>query len=221
MSDFFGTLVTYYNNGGFAMHILLLFSIAGVTVFFERLITLGKAKINVAQFLTNLRKVLIQNRDVNAAVKVCEKYKGPVASVVKAGLLKYGEPKEEIEKAIESAAVYEMSRLEKFLIVLASVANVAPLMGFLGTVLGMIKSFDALAKAGLSQPQLVAQGISEALITTATGLLIAVPMQLAYNYFTSRINKFVRDIETSSNILMETLGELDKNKAESDNVLDA
>ncbi|HPR63061.1 MAG TPA: MotA/TolQ/ExbB proton channel family protein [Thermoanaerobaculia bacterium] len=217
--DFFGTLVKYYRQGGIVMHFLLVLSIAGVTVFIERLITLGKAKINVAHFLTNLRKVLIQNRDIDAAIKVCERYKGPVASVVKAGLLKYGEPKEEIEKAIESAAVYEMGRLEKFLIVLASVANVGPLLGFLGTVTGMIKSFDALAKAGLSNPALVAQGISEALITTAAGLFIAIPMQLAYNYFTSRINKFVRDIETSSNILMETLAEIDKGKASEGNVL--
>lgn len=205
-----GTLIKYFRQGGIVMWFLLLFSLVGVTVFFERLISLGKAKINIAQFLTDLRKALIQQRDVNAGIKVCEKYKGPVASVVKAGLLKYGQPKEEIEKAIESAAVFEMGRLEKFLIVLATIANVAPLLGFLGTVTGMIKSFDALRQAGLSNPGLVAGGISEALITTATGLFIAIPMQIAYNYFTSRINRFVRDIETSSNILMETLGELER-----------
>ena len=217
--DFFGQIAEYFRQGKLVMWPLLFLSIAGVAVIVERFITLGKAKINVAQFLTSLRKVLITTRDVDGAVKVCERYKGPVASVVKAGLLKFGERKEDIEKAIESAAVYEMGRLEKFLIVLATVANVAPLLGFLGTVTGMISSFDALAKAGLSNPALVAAGISEALITTAAGLFIAIPMQLGYNYFTSRINKFVRDIETSSNILLETIGEMGGNQSGSGEVL--
>jgi biopolymer transport protein ExbB/TolQ len=103
-----------------------------------------------------------------------------------------------------------MGRLEKNLVWLASIANVAPLLGFFGTVAGMIKSFDALAEAGLSNPGLVASGISEALITTAAGLFVAIPAQLAYNFFMSRINKFVRDIETSSNMLLETFGEMER-----------
>ncbi len=103
-----------------------------------------------------------------------------------------------------------MGRLERGLVVIATVANVAPLLGFLGTVWGMIKSFDALAEAGLSNPGLVAAGISEALITTATGLAVAIPAQLFYNYFMSRINKFVRDIETSTNMLLETFGEMER-----------
>jgi biopolymer transport protein ExbB len=95
-------------------------------------------------------------------------------------------------------------------VVLATTANVAPLLGFLGTVTGMIKSFEALAEAGLSNPGLVAAGISEALITTATGLAVAIPVQLAYNYFMSRINKFVRDIETATNMLLETFSEMER-----------
>ena len=94
--------------------------------------------------------------------------------------------------------------------VLATVANIAPLIGFLGTVTGMMKSFDALAEAGLSNPGLVAIGIKEALTTTAAGLAVAIPVQLAYNYFMTRINKFVRDIETSTNMLLETFGELER-----------
>jgi biopolymer transport protein ExbB len=129
---------------------------------------------------------------------------------MKAGLLKYGQPKEDIEKTIENAALFEMGRLERFLPVLATTANVAPLLGFLGTVTGMIKSFDALAAAGLSNPGLVALGIKEALITTAAGLIIAIPVQLVYNYFMSRINKFVRDIETATNMLLETFGEMER-----------
>jgi biopolymer transport protein ExbB len=129
---------------------------------------------------------------------------------MKAGLLKFGQPKEDVEKTIENAALFEMGRLERGLNVLATTANVAPLLGFLGTVTGMINSFDALAKQGLSNPGAVAAGISEALITTATGLIIAIPIQLAYNYFATRINKFVRDIETATNMLIETFSEMDR-----------
>jgi biopolymer transport protein ExbB len=129
---------------------------------------------------------------------------------MKAGLLKYGQPKEDVQKTIENAALFEMARLERFLALLATVANVAPLIGFFGTVVGMIQSFDALAEAGLSNPALVAIGIKVALITTAGGLAVAIPVQLAYNYFISRINKFVRDIETSANMLLETFGEMER-----------
>ena len=106
--------------------------------------------------------------------------------------------------------MFEMGRLERWLPLLATVANVAPLLGFLGTVTGMIDSFDALAEAGLSNPALVASGIKEALTTTAAGLAVAIPVQLAYNFFMSRINRFVRDIETSANMLLETFGEMER-----------
>jgi biopolymer transport protein ExbB len=192
------------------MWLLLVFSILAVAIIIERFIALRRAKINVNEFLAKIRKALIVNRSIREAVKVCEQYRGPVASIMKAGLLKYGQPKEDIEKTIENAALYEMGRLERGLVVLATVANVAPLLGFLGTVTGMIKSFDALMEAGLSNPTLVAGGISEALITTAAGLSVAIPVQIAYNYFMSRINKFVRDIETATNMLLETFTEMDR-----------
>jgi biopolymer transport protein ExbB len=197
-------------QGGTAMWPLLAFSIAALAVTIERFIALRRAKINVNEFLAKVRKALVVNRSIREAIKVCEQYRGPVASIMKAGLLKYGQPKEDIEKTIENAALFEMGRLERFLPVLATTANVAPLLGFLGTVTGMIKSFDALAAAGLSNPGLVALGIKEALITTAAGLMIAIPVQLVYNYFMSRINKFVRDIETATNMLLETFGEMER-----------
>jgi biopolymer transport protein ExbB len=196
--------------GGATMWPLLAFSIAALAVAIERFIALRRAKINVNEFLAKVRKALVVNRSIREAIKVCEQYRGPVASIMKAGLLKYGQPKEDIEKTIENAALFEMGRLERFLPVLATTANVAPLLGFLGTVTGMIKSFDALAAAGLSNPGLVALGIKEALITTAAGLFIAIPVQLVYNWFISRINKFVRDIETATNMLLETFGEMER-----------
>jgi biopolymer transport protein ExbB len=205
-----GNLVQIFRDGGMIMWPLLAFSIIGTVFIIERFLALRRAKINVNEFLAKTRKALIVNRSVKSAIKVCEDYRGRVASILKAGLLKYGQPREDVEKTIENAALWEMGRLEQNLVWLASIANVAPLLGFFGTVAGMIKSFDALAEAGLSNPGLVAAGISEALITTAAGLAVAIPAQLAYNYFMSRINKFVRDIETSSNMLLETFGEMER-----------
>lgn len=207
-----GDLVIFFQKGGIVMWPLLIFSLLALTFIVERGIALRRAKINVNEFLSKIRKALLVNRDVRAAVKVCEEYKGPVASVVKAALLKYGHPKEEIEKGIESAAVFESGRLERGLMVLSTTANVAPMLGFLGTVAGMIQSFETLAAQGLTNPGAVAAGISVALITTATGLTIAIPAQLGYNYFMSRINKFMRDIETSSNMLLETFVEMDSDR---------
>jgi biopolymer transport protein ExbB len=194
------------------MYPLLFFSILAATVAIERFIVFSKAKLNVSEFLTKIRKALLVNRNVKEAIKICEQSKGPVASVMKAGLLRYGHTREDIEKTIENAALYELDRLEKRLGVLATTANVAPMLGFLGTVAGMIKSFATLAEQGLTNPAAVAVGISEALITTATGLIIAIPAQLVYNWYTTKITRFVRDIETASNMLVETFTEMDSQR---------
>ena len=210
MANLGGTFMDLMDQGGWVMWVLLGFSIVALAVIFERWWVLHKARINVNEFLAKIRKALIVNRSIRDAVKICEQYQGPVASVMKAGLLKYGQPKEDVEKTIENAALYELGRLERRLVILATTANVAPLLGFFGTVTGMMKSFDALAAAGLSNPGLVAIGIKEALVTTATGLFVAIPVQIAYNYFMSKVNRFVRDIETSTNMLLETFGEMDR-----------
>lgn len=209
---FGGQLVTYFRQGGPVMWPLLFFSLLAMVFIIERYIALSKAKVNVNEFLTKIRKALLVNRNVKEAIKVCEQYQGPVASVMKAGLLRYGHTREDIEKTIENAALYELDRLERGLGVLATTANVAPMLGFLGTVTGMIKSFATLASEGLTNPGKVAAGISEALITTATGLIIAIPAQLAYNWYTTKINRFVRDIETATNMLLETFSEMDSQR---------
>jgi biopolymer transport protein ExbB len=208
----FGQLVTYFRQGGPMMWPLLFFSLLALIAIIERFIVFARAKINVNEFLTKIRKALLVNRNVKEAIKVCEQYQGPVASVMKAGLLRYGHTREDIEKTIENAALYELDRLEKRLGMLATTANVAPMLGFLGTVTGMIKSFATLASSGLTNPGAVAAGISEALLTTAAGLMIAIPAQLAYNWYTTKINRFVRDIETATNMLMETFIEMDSQR---------
>ncbi len=210
MGNFGGTFMEFMRIGGIVMWIILAFSIVALAFSIERAIVLHKARINVNDFLLRIRKALLENHSIRDAIKICEQYRGPVASIMKAGLLKYGQPREDVEKTIENAALYEMGRLERGLIVLATTANVAPLLGFLGTVTGMIKSFDALAQAGLTNPGLVAVGIKEALYTTAFGLFVAIPFQTIYNFFISRVNRFVRDIETATNMLLETFGEMER-----------
>ena len=201
-------VLKYYNDGGFMMHPLLFFAIITLTFIIERGFALYRARMDAGEFISQIRTVLLKNEDIKQAVRITENYRGPIASIVKAGLLKYGRPKEEIEKTIENAALHEMGSLERGLGVLATMSNVAPITGFLGTVVGMIASFDTLAKQGLSNPAAVAIGIKIALLTTAFGLAIAVPALLGYNYYTSRIQKFGREMETSSNILLETFGEM-------------
>jgi biopolymer transport protein ExbB len=119
---------------------------------------------------------------------------------------------EAVEKAIESAGTIEMSFLQRGLIILASIANVAPLMGFLGTVSGMIHAFEAIAAAEQVSAKLVATGISEALITTATGLMVAIPVQLANNFFISRIDRFVLEMEEASIELVDTLVDMEMHR---------
>ncbi len=195
-----GTFWEYMDKGGPVMWPILILSIIGFAVMIERAWVLRKARINVNEFLAKIRKALMVNRSLRDAVKICEQYQGPVASVMKAGLLKHGQPKEDVEKTIENAAMFETTRLEPGDRVGVLVPN----------GIDCLVAYYALAKSGLSNPGLVAAGISEALITTASGLIIAIPMQLAYNYFTTRINRFVRDVETSTNMLLETYGEMER-----------
>jgi biopolymer transport protein ExbB len=207
---FKGTLLKYYLDGGWVMHPLLIISIVALYFILERFWILHRWKIDTNDLIQQIRDGLLKKRDVQGCIQVCEQFRGPVAAIVKSGLLKYGAPREEVEKTIENSAIHEMARLERGLGVLATASNVAPLMGFFGTVAGMIDSFDVLATAGLNNPGLVARGISVALITTAGGLIIAIPVQLAYNYFTVKIAGFVREMETSANVLVETFDEMER-----------
>jgi biopolymer transport protein ExbB len=185
---------------------LLLLSILGISVIIWRWLGLREATRNVVELMKQLRARLVAG-DVPGAIEVCEKVGGPVASIVKAGLLRAGRSKEDLELALQDASAHELAALERGLPVLATVAMIAPLLGFLGTVTGMINSFEALAAVGLNNPAAVARGISEALITTAAGLIIAIPVQMAYNYFVTRVNALVRNMEAAANLVLEALAE--------------
>jgi biopolymer transport protein ExbB len=209
MSFIQGTVLYYLNKGGWVTWVLFLISIVAVAIIIERFIVLYKAKIDVNEFLGKVRSLLLED-NVDDAVVVCEQYGGPVPSIFKAGLLRYsqGRSRSDIEKVVENAAVHELSRLEKRLGILASITNVAPMLGFLGTVVGMIQSFEVIAREGLEDPTKVAAGISLALITTAGGLIVAVLTLPFYNFFTTKIGAFVQEMETSANFLFETFEEV-------------
>lgn len=192
----------YVERGGPVMWPLLLLSVLGLTVMFWRWWALRQATAGVFAFMKTLRAALVDG-GTEQAIAVCDKHPGPVASIVKAGLIRAGRPKDEIELALQDASAHELAVLETGLPILATIAMIAPLLGFLGTVTGMINSFDALASVGLNNPAAVAKGISEALITTAAGLIIAIPVQMAYNYFVSNVNALVRNMESAANVVLE------------------
>jgi biopolymer transport protein ExbB len=208
IKNFGGDLWGYYVQGGAVMHAISVLSVASLTTIIYKLLAFRQVKLNLTEFISKVRGSLLKG-NVKGAMGVCEEYRGPVAAIVKSGLLKYGKPRDEIEKTMENAAIHEVAYLEKYLTVLATIANIAPLLGFLGTVVGMILSFEVIAEQGLNDPGEVAKGISVALLTTAYGLIVAFVTQPFYNYFTSKVGAYTREIETASNILFETLDEMD------------
>ena len=186
---------------------LLLMLFFGLVVAFERLYTLSKAQINAKDFFAQIQEALKQGGP-EAAAEVCSNTRGPVASVVHAGLLRIDRGLDHVEKAMTESGAVEMAFLEKGMVWLSTVANIAPLLGFLGTVSGMIGAFESIAAAGDVEPSIVASGISEALITTAAGLVIAIPIQAFHNFFVSKIDKIIIDMQESSTLFMEELIQL-------------
>ena len=200
----------FYDGGPF-MYPLLLTLIFGMGVILERFWARSRASINTRKFLQGI-KIALREEGITTAQEICASTRGPVASIFHAGLMRVDRGLEHVEKAIENAGTIEMSFLEKGLVWLATVANIAPMLGFLGTVSGMIGAFASIAAAGDVNATIVASGISEALITTATGLAIAIPVQAAHNYFVSRIDRLIIDMEESANDLIDYLIEMEMEK---------
>jgi biopolymer transport protein ExbB len=195
-------------QGGNFMYGLLLASVIGVIFILERLFTLFRARVNVRRLMGGIIKTL-HAEGVDAALNVCERTRGPIAAILHSGLLRAGRGPEAVKEAIETAGSIETSFLERGLVAIATVANVAPLLGFLGTVSGMISAFAAIAAAEQVSAKVVASGIEEALITTATGLMIAIPASIAHSFFVSQIDRFVLEMEEASAELVNELIELE------------
>ncbi len=199
-------LVDLFIQGGFVMYPLLLLLIWGIATIIWKIISLNYAKINLNDFLGKVIP-LIEEKKYDEALKLCEETKGPVAAVMHNGLLKVDKGVEAVEKAIENAGVIEMAFLEKGFIPLSTVINLAPMFGFFGTIVGMIRAFRDIAAAGEVEPTIVAGGIQIALITTAAGLAVAIPMQFFNNMFLGMVDGLVMDMQRGSEKLIETLVE--------------
>lgn len=204
MGNFGGTVVKYFIDGGWVMWPILMCSIIGLIVVLERgWMLYFRARTKTAELVSTVRRHLLAG-EIEKAGKACEAYKGPTAALVKAAVLRWGAKKEEMENLLENAALHEIARLERWVWVLALMSTIAPILGFLGTVVGMIQSFDVIAAQGLNNPGAVAKGISVALITTAAGLIVAVFTSPAYNFYMTKIANYIREMETTSNVILET-----------------
>ncbi|MFQ5797452.1 MAG: MotA/TolQ/ExbB proton channel family protein [Bacteroidota bacterium] len=204
-------LVQKFIEGGFFMWPILACLILGLAFAFERFWTLNKATVNIRKFIVDVKKAL-DDGGVDRAVKVCANTRGPVASVFQAGLLRVHEGIEAAEKAIIAYGGIEMAFLEKGLVWMSLFITLAPMLGFTGTVYGMIQAFDAIKEARNISPEIVAGGISIALLTTLSGLVVAMILQTFYNYFVSRIDRLVSDMEESSIELIDSLALMHQGK---------
>ncbi|HET9581456.1 MAG TPA: MotA/TolQ/ExbB proton channel family protein [Gemmatimonadota bacterium] len=199
------TLLQLFRDGGFFMWPLLACSILGLAVILVKFVTLRQAKIRTDRLLERVAGLVREGR-VDQAIDLCANTRGPVASILLTGLHLYEEgATARTDQAISHAGRIEMAFLEKGLVVLATIANVAPLIGFLGTVAGMILAFGAIEQAGEVEAQLVAGGIKVALITTATGLIIAIPVNMAHNWFVSQIDGLIVDMRRGVQTIHDVL----------------
>ena len=208
------TLVTYFWKTGPIRWPLLICSILGLTFIIERIISVVKLKpkIKVEQLVSRITEAL-RNDNIMEAVSICEEAGGPLANVVKAGLLRYSQgmieekavSKDDVSEAIDEATILEVPQLERNLVILSTIYQVSPLLGLLGTVIGMVAAFTAIALKGTGDPQLLAGGISQALLTTVIGLFISIIVMIAYQILVSVVDRHILEIQQVSTEIVNTL----------------
>lgn len=199
-------LMELFRDGGIMMYFLVLSSLLALGVMIAKGYILWVAHRDSQRLLGQMSDIAQRAADLDSTIELADETQGPVAAIVSAGLRRLRERRhasKDIEKAISTTGSIELGFLERGLVVLATVANVAPMMGFLGTVAGMIAAFGAVAEAGQIEASLVAGGIKVALITTATGLTIAIPVNIAYNFFVSRIDLLIIDMEKGAEAVLD------------------
>ena len=185
-------------TGGFVMWLILGCSVMALFIVLERVLAFHRAQIDVPEFLHGLFNVLKRNNAVEA-VTICDETPGPVAHVVRAGILRCDRDEAAVRRAMEEASLAEVPRLEKHLKALATIAHITPLLGLLGTVLGMIGAFQAMQTAGpFVSTTALASHIRQALLTTAAGLCVAIPSYAFYNFLVGRVESIVLDMEKAA-----------------------
>lgn len=196
------------SNWNIILVIIAICSILSFTIFIERMMNLRRSEIDTNRFIVDMRNS-IRNGNIVEAVGICENTGGTIANIVKAGLIKHSRSKEQIENSMEIAGLIEIARLEKNAKLLSIIAYIAPLIGLLGTVLGFIQAFAEMRQSGLVDisASRIGEAMEYALVTTAAGLVVAIPSIIAYNYIVSRIEGFVLEIQTTSSEIVDLLTE--------------
>lgn len=192
-------------RGGPMMWVVLLLAVLLLVLFLERVLYLHRGQIRSTEFLNGIKNILARRRIVEA-LTVCEETPGPVAAVVKAALLHASDDETRMRFAVQEAALVEIPALERRLGSIAAVAQVAPLVGLLGTILGMIVTFHAFTEGGeYATARALSSGMWQALLATAASLLVAIPAHLCYHFLSGRVRALVRDIEWAGNEIMQHL----------------
>jgi biopolymer transport protein ExbB len=195
------------SNGGPVLWLLLLVSAVGVAVFLERFLHCHRAQINSTEFLNGVRTVLKRNNVVEA-LSICDATPGPVARLVKTAILNRDQGRERLREALEEAGAAEVPRLEEKLNLLAAIAQLAPLLGLLGTVLGFMQTFYQMQEAGLTTPVIrLSDGVWRALVCAAAGLAVTIPAHAGYIYLVSRVNSIVLDMERAATEIVQIVTE--------------
>lgn len=194
-------------KGGFMMIPILLSSIIAIYIFVERVLTINKASQSPDVFIGRIKELVLKG-DISGAKMLCSQFDSPIARMIEKGVARIGSPLKNIEASIENVAKIELFKLEKNLSILATVSGAAPMMGFLGTVIGMVEAFIAIAQEeGSVSPKLLSSGIYTAMITTVAGLIVGIMAYLAYNYLVTRVSKVVHKMEYSSIEFIDLLQE--------------
>jgi biopolymer transport protein ExbB len=194
-------------QGGFMMIPIILLSVVAVYIFVERVLTINKAAKTPQQFIGKIKE-MVERNDISGARVMCQQNESPVSKMIEKGIARIGSPLKNIEVSIENVGKIEIFKLEKNLSLLATISGSAPMLGFLGTVIGMIQAFIAIAQEeGSVSPKLLSEGIYTAMITTAAGLFVGILAYLGYNYLVTRVQKVVHQMEYSSIEFIELLQE--------------
>lgn len=200
------SLFQYDSSWNIILMIIIGCSICSFTIFIERLLHLRHSEINTNKFIIEIRNT-IKEGNIVEAIQLCESTGGTIANIVKSGLIKHNRSKEQIENSMEISGLVEIAHLEKNAKILSIIAHIAPLIGLLGTVLGFIQAFAEMRMSGLVDISAtrIGEAMEYALVTTAAGLVVAIPSVIAYNYIVSRVEGFVLEIQTTSSEIIDLL----------------
>jgi biopolymer transport protein ExbB/TolQ len=189
--------------GGFTMYILLFCSFLSIAVFLERIIYYRKrSRTKRAEWMNRVARAL-KNGETEMAMEICQETSAPFSNVVYSGLQLYGHHEKEIANAMEREMTVETTKLERYISIVGTIGNTAVYIGLFGTVLGIIRAFHDIASAGAGGMSIVIGGVAEALVCTATGLLVAIPAVIVFNYFTKKVEHFMNDMELCASELMD------------------